>query len=235
MIIAAIGAIMIAAIVPTKPSGLSSSSPPPNSQLNWRKLAIAEMAAPIMAATVVTSTSRFLTCASSWASTPRTSSRGRYRSSPSVTATAALLGLRPVANAFGCSDEITKSRGIGMPARPASSSTSSYTVGASSRASGCARLILSAIRSENQNIAKLKATASSAARISPAVPPTTKPSPTKRAVSPEMSTQVRRRVVMWWRASFPADGGACQPEVSPARFSRGSWAGATRAPFAVPF
>ena len=68
--------------------------------------AIAAIAAPIMAAIVVTRMSRFATCAISCASTPLTCSRGRYRSSPSVTATAAFFGLRPVAKAFGCSDGI---------------------------------------------------------------------------------------------------------------------------------
>ncbi len=69
--IAAIGAISTAAIVPTRPSGLSSSSPP-KSHWNCRKFAIAEIAAPIIAAIVVTSTSRLRMCASSCASTPRT-------------------------------------------------------------------------------------------------------------------------------------------------------------------
>ena len=35
---------------------------------------------------------------------------------PSVTATAACLGFRPVANAFGVADGMTKMRGIGRPA-----------------------------------------------------------------------------------------------------------------------
>src|SRR6185436_6774267 len=65
---------------------------------------VGEMAAPIIAAIVVTSTSRFLMWASSWASTPRTCSRGMMASSPSVTATAEWRGLRPVAKAFGCLD-----------------------------------------------------------------------------------------------------------------------------------
>ena len=66
--------------------------------------AIAAIAAPIIAAIVSTRMSRFAMCANSCASTPRTWSRGRCRSRPSVTATAECFGLRPVANAFGCSD-----------------------------------------------------------------------------------------------------------------------------------
>ena len=104
--IAAIGAMRMAAIVPMNPSGLSSSSPP-KSHWNWRKFAIAEIAAPIIAAIVVTSTSRLRMCESSWAITPRTCSRGMSATRPSVTATAECCGLRPVANALGCCDGMT--------------------------------------------------------------------------------------------------------------------------------
>ena len=45
--------------------------------------------------------SRCLTCASSWPSTPSSSSSVSIRRMPSVAATAACSGLRPVANAFG--------------------------------------------------------------------------------------------------------------------------------------
>jgi hypothetical protein len=59
-----------------------------------------------VAATVITSVSRFLTCASSSASTPATSDRSSRRGKPSVTATAARCGLRPVANTFSTSSEM---------------------------------------------------------------------------------------------------------------------------------
>ena len=68
--------------------------------------AIAAMAAPIIAAMVITRMSRLAICAISCASTPRTCSRGRWRSRPSVTATTAFFGPRPVAKAFGWSDGI---------------------------------------------------------------------------------------------------------------------------------
>jgi len=55
------------------------------------------------AATVEMSMSRFLMWASSWAITPSISWGGIERSSPLVTATTALDGLRPVAKALGCS------------------------------------------------------------------------------------------------------------------------------------
>jgi hypothetical protein len=47
--------------------------------------------------------SRFRMCTNSCTITPRTWSGGRCWSSPWVTATTAFSGLRPVANAFGCS------------------------------------------------------------------------------------------------------------------------------------
>ena len=69
---------MTATSTPTIPSGLlSSSSPPPKNIENWRMFAIAAIAAPIMAAIVVTRMSRLATCAISCASTPFTCSRGR--------------------------------------------------------------------------------------------------------------------------------------------------------------
>ena len=62
-------------------------------------------------------------CASSCAITPASSSRLSDCIRPVVTATAAFCGLRPVANALGCASSITNTRGIGRPARPASSAT----------------------------------------------------------------------------------------------------------------
>ena len=62
------------------------------------------MIAPSAAAIDETRMSRFLMWANSWASTPRTWFSGMWRSRPTVTATAACFGLRPVAKAFGCSD-----------------------------------------------------------------------------------------------------------------------------------
>ena len=66
----------------------------------------AEIAPAIVAETVEIRMSRCLTCASSWAITPRNSLALRIRSSPVVAATAACSGLRPVANAFGASSLI---------------------------------------------------------------------------------------------------------------------------------
>ena len=59
------------------------------------------IAAAIVAATELIRMSRCLTCASSWASTPSSSSSLSICRMPSVAATAACFGLRPVANAFG--------------------------------------------------------------------------------------------------------------------------------------
>ena len=51
--------------------------------------------------------SRFWTWDSSWASTPSSCRRSRIRRMPSVTATAACSGLRPVAKALGASVGMT--------------------------------------------------------------------------------------------------------------------------------
>ncbi len=67
--------------------------------------------------------SRLPTWLISWARTPRSSFQSRMRRMPWVTATAAWSGLRPVAKALGCSDGVTYSLGMGMPAFWVSSRT----------------------------------------------------------------------------------------------------------------
>src|SRR5712691_7931042 len=81
-------------------------------------------------ATVITSTSRFAMCESSCASTPSISCGSSRRHSPVVTATAACLGLRPVANAFGTSLSISAIRGFGRSAIAHRRSTMSWSSGA---------------------------------------------------------------------------------------------------------
>ena len=80
-------------------------------------LATKVMPSATVAATELIRMSRFRTCESSWASTPRSSSSSSTWRMPWVTQTAAWLGLRPVANAFGCISADTYSLGIGMSAR----------------------------------------------------------------------------------------------------------------------
>ena len=85
------------------PSSSSDDRPPPKNAAHcimWARYVIAPAS---VAAIVEISTSRFLTCESSWARTPSSSSSSRIRMMPSVTATAAWSGLRPVANALGAS------------------------------------------------------------------------------------------------------------------------------------
>ena len=77
-------------------------------------------------------------------------SLGIVWSRPSVTATAACSGLRPVAKAFGWSDGIRYSRGTGSRARAARSCTVASSHGIVPGSTGRARLALSASRSENQ-------------------------------------------------------------------------------------
>ena len=97
---------MIVASVPMRPSGLSSS-PPPKISENWRKLAIAEIAPATIAAMLAMRMSRLAMCAISCARTPSSSRGPRACLMPAVTAMAACLGLRPVANALGCSAGVT--------------------------------------------------------------------------------------------------------------------------------
>ena len=106
MIIAAIGARMIVAMVPMRPERVVVV-PPPNSSENWRKLAIAEIAPATIAAMLAMRMSRLAMCAISCARTPSSSRGPRARWMPAVTAMAACLGLRPVANALGCSAGVT--------------------------------------------------------------------------------------------------------------------------------
>ncbi len=80
----------------------SSSRPPPNMAPHMAMLATKEMPVATAAATEPIRMSRLRTWDSSWASTPRISSQVQMARSPSVTATAAWWGLRPVAKAFGC-------------------------------------------------------------------------------------------------------------------------------------
>ena len=76
---------------------------PPNMPANIAIFASMETAPAIVAVMVIVNVSRFLTCASSCAMTPATSSCDRILRRPVVAATAAFSGLRPVAKAFGCS------------------------------------------------------------------------------------------------------------------------------------
>jgi hypothetical protein len=73
------------------------------------------MLIPMPAAIDEIKMSRFATCESSWARTPRSSRSSRIWRIPFVTETAAWLGLRPVANAFGWAMSLTKIEGIGIP------------------------------------------------------------------------------------------------------------------------
>ena len=67
-------------------------------------------------ATVMISTSRFAMCESSWARTPSTSFGSSRSHRPVVTHTAACLGERPVAKAFGTGVSIIATFGFGRSA-----------------------------------------------------------------------------------------------------------------------
>ena len=74
------------------------------------------IAAAMVAATELIKMSRCLTWASSWAMTPSSSCGASACMMPSVAATAACCGFRPVANAFGDESGMTYTFGIGSPA-----------------------------------------------------------------------------------------------------------------------
>ena len=101
-------------------------------------------------ASVMTSTSRFATCESSWASTPSISCGSSRRQRPSVTATAACFGLRPVANALGTSVGMMATLGFGRSAIAQRRSTIAWSSGACSGvttfAPEAARAILSEVK-----------------------------------------------------------------------------------------
>ena len=82
-----------------------------------------------MAAMVLIKVSRFLTCVNSCPNTPSNSSSVNNRWIPSVTATAALLGFLPVANALGTSLGMIYTFGIGKLPFLANFSTIPYSFG----------------------------------------------------------------------------------------------------------
>jgi hypothetical protein len=151
-IIAAIGATIAIARRPISPPPLRSSRPPCPPKIAPHLAIVARMpiAPAIVAAIDAIRMSRFLMCASSWATTPSTSSSLISSRSPRVTATAECDGLRPVANAFGACSGRTYSFGLGRPARATSRSTIACSRGAAAGSTGWARYIASTMRSENQ-------------------------------------------------------------------------------------
>ncbi len=83
--------------------------------------------------------SRCFTWPISWASTASSWGRDKVSRMPSVTATTAWSGSRPVANALGVSSGMTATLGMGSPARWARLATTAYSSGAWSGVTSCAR------------------------------------------------------------------------------------------------
>ena len=84
-----------------------------------------------VAATVLVRVSRFFTWDSSWAMTPSSSSSSSCSRIPTVAATAACFGLRPVAKALGVFSGIRYTLGIGSPDFAARRETIPYSRGCS--------------------------------------------------------------------------------------------------------
>ncbi len=187
--IAASGATTMAASRPRGlPPRLSSLRPPPKIAANCAMRASIMMAAAIVAATELIRMSRFRTCASSCAMTPASSLRSRTRMMPSVAATAACCGLRPVAKALGDASGITYTLGIGSDARRASSAVS-WCSGCSGPTS-LARYIRRTILSENQYEPKFMTIAKPNASTRPCWPPSRSPMTSSRALSSPSSAVV---------------------------------------------
>ncbi len=144
---AASGARIIMAMVPMMPKPLRLSLLLPEKAA---KLASMETAPASVAVMVMVSVSRLRIWASSWATTPATSSRVSMLRRPVFTATAAFSGLRPVAKALGWSSWMMNSRGMGMPARWVISQVICQRSGALCWSTSCAPYMLSTARSEPQ-------------------------------------------------------------------------------------
>ena len=80
--------------------------PPPKKSIRTPMSARSATTPTMVTASVDTRMSSFLMWLNSWASTASSSMRFIFSSRPVVTATAACLGLRPVANAFGATSSM---------------------------------------------------------------------------------------------------------------------------------
>ena len=103
---------------------------------------------PAELATVITSTSRWATWDSSWASTPSSSSAVSMPRIPVVTQTTALSGERPVAKALGTDVSAIPTRGLGMSAIVQSRSIIACSSGACCGVTSRARMAFIATVSE---------------------------------------------------------------------------------------
>ena len=148
------------------------------------------IAMAIAAATDPMRMSRLRMWASSWASTPRISSHVKWLMSPSVMATAACLGLRPVAKALGWGLGLTYSLGIGISALEVSSSMMAWYWGSCAEVTGTARAEAMASLSLNQYDPPTTITAMTIPMASPPLPPSSAPTPTNSAAISTSRTNV---------------------------------------------
>ncbi len=170
---------------------------------------IAPASTPRKPATVITATSRWATCDSSWASTPSSSSGSSRRSRPVVTQTTAFCGLRPVAKAFGMSLSATATRGLGMSASAQSRSTAPCSCGYCSGVTRWAPIARSVIRSLNQNWATNRPP-----EISTTIGHAPRSSTISRPVNPTYNSPIRN-IVPTMRPVRPRSGAkrVCWPEL----------------------
>src|SRR3954454_13222950 len=110
------------------PSSSSLSLPPPKKKPNWTMYDAIVAKKP---ASVMTSTSRLMTCVSSWARTPSSSAGDRSSMIPVVAQTVADFCERPIANAFGIAVCMTATFGLGRSAWMQRRSIIAWSSGAS--------------------------------------------------------------------------------------------------------
>ena len=103
-----------------------------------------------------------------------------------------VLRVAPGGEGVGVSEGMRKMRGMGIPCFFVSRSTMSWTSGSSSRVTGLAPLVASAIRSENQYMTKFMTSPMAPKSTMPWAPPIMFPPMASTAMSPAMRTKVLR-------------------------------------------
>ena len=166
---------------------------------------------PMNEAMVITATSLWATCDSSWASTASSSRSSRLLfSRPVVTTRTEVLVFRPVANAFSIGDGAIATRGLGMLASAVSRSTMPCSLAARGPSCGVtsrACAVLSAILSEYQKEPTPRARPNSTAMNT--MPPLVigrGPRTSTRTAMKATNTSPRRNIVRVIRVVSPLSG-----------------------------
>ena len=157
-----------------------SSSPPPPPKPPPKKNPNCRMNEASVAkklASVITITSRLITCVSSCAMTPSSSDDGSSSRIPRVAHTVVFLRERPIANAFGIEVSITHTRGLGRSSCMQRRSTIPCSSGSSAGETSLTPIVAMASLSEANSCNSSRTTATTT--ISPAPAPTANNTPMK--------------------------------------------------------